>query len=105
MSVNLVETTATKYLANFLKMREEPVRPEDPVEPSVVSLEDTFATDNVILTRFQEPRFYGGAIGQGERKRPVWVYCMKQALAVNADRIHLYEKALGTELLPLWPYA
>jgi len=103
-----VEIHAAAYLKNFLKLREK----EDKVSTNtltdtheVVHHEDTHTTENVILSRAKEPRFYGGTIGKGDKQRPVWVPDMKQARPVSADMVHLYEEKLGVDVLPLWPYA
>lgn len=103
-----VEIHAAQFLKNFMKLREN----EDKV--SVNSLtdsneichhEDSHMTENIILSRVKEPRFYGGTVGKGDKQRPVWVPDMKQARPVSADRVHLYEEKLGEDILPLWPYA
>src|SRR5208282_4738283 len=99
-----VDIAAQKFLDNFLKLQVE-AQDNAPIDHEKVTVLDFHITENVIVTRTREPRFYGGTIGRGDRQRPVWVTCMKQAKAISGDLIHLYEEKLGEELIPLWPYA
>ena len=96
-----VESTAKKYLDNFLKLRT--VEENGPVSgEEKVSIADFHITENVIVVRNSEPRYYAGMTRSG---RPVWAHDMKMGKPISGDLVHLYEEKLGEELIPLWPYA
>lgn len=99
-----VDKTASNYLKNFMSIREQeaqqinaPMR-----EPELIPHIAHMDVPNVILSRAENPRFFGGNLRSG---RPVWVPTMEQARPVSADRVHLYEEKLQEELIPLWPYS
>jgi hypothetical protein len=97
-----VESTAKKYLDNFLKVRTALENgPVNGVEEKV-STADFHITENVIVVRNSEPRYYAGMTRGG---RTVWAHDMKLARPISGDLVHLYEEKLGEELIPLWPYA
>jgi hypothetical protein len=95
-----IDHIATAFLRNFEAVKQEVQKPAE-----IVHVEDTHTTENVIVARSKEPRFYGGTLGKGDSQRPVWVHDPKQARHIDGDRVHLYEERLGEELFPLWPYA
>lgn len=94
-----VDNIATRYLNRMAT----PMPKAKPVE--TVKLESHHTTENVIIARTKEPRYYAGSVGKGERQRAVWVHDIKQARHVDGYLIHLYEDHLGEDLTSLWPYA
>lgn len=104
-----VERVADNYLRNWMKTRQEAEAKDTelqlvPEQPKVVHMEDTFSQSNVILSRLENPRYYGGLLGRGDRQRVVWVERPEQAKKVSEELVHLYEQKLGAMLFPQHPY-